>query len=89
MLRWNEFRGRISVPMNDEMWSTLLQFHREIVMPDIGRSVTAGIEPVRDEVASYKRETHANFDTLWSRFDRLESEYHALSAAVKRIEEKQ
>lgn len=47
-----------------------------------------GLEPIRDDLASFKRETHANFDRVWSRFDVLETEYHALTAAAKRIEER-
>jgi len=31
-------------------------------------------------------ETLLHFDAVYKRFDRLEIEYHALSAAVKRIE---
>ncbi len=56
-------------------------------MPDVDRSVANGVEPLRNELVSFKGETHANFDAAWSRFDRLESEYHALSASVKRIEQ--
>jgi len=70
--------------MDDELWGTLLLFHREIAMPDIAN----GIQPLRAELASFKRETHANFDSVSSRFDRLDIEYHALSAAVKRIEQR-
>ena len=74
--------------MADELWHTLLRFHREVVVPDIDRMVVSRIEPLRDDLASFKRETHANFDAVWTRFDRLESEYHALTAAVRRIEER-
>lgn len=72
--------------MNDELWSTLLRFHREITLPDIDRIVAGRINSVRDELAAFKRETHANFDAVWKRFDRLESEYHSLASAVKRLE---
>jgi len=44
--------------------------------------VVSRIEPLRDELAAFGRETHANFDAVLSHFDRLESEYHALRAAV-------
>ncbi len=66
--------------MADELWDTLLKFHREVAAPEI-------IAAVREEFTAFKRETQANFDALWKRFERLESEYHALRAAVKRIEE--
>jgi DnaJ-domain-containing protein 1 len=68
--------------MADELWGTLLRFHREIALPDIDRVVA----PLREDLAAFKRETHANFDAVWKRFDRLESEYHSLSAAMTRVE---
>ena len=65
--------------MYDELWNTLMKFHTEVAEPRI-------VGPLREEIAAFKRETHANFDAVWSRFDRLESEYHMLRAAVGRIE---
>jgi len=58
--------------MADELWDTLLKFHREVAAPEI-------IAAVREEFTAFKRETQANFDVLWKRFERLESEYHAES----------
>jgi hypothetical protein len=69
--------------MADELWDTLLRFYREVALPEIDRVVGA---PLRDDLASFKRETHANFDSVWKRFDRLENEYHSLSAAMARVE---
>src|SRR5438132_4090251 len=66
-LHRDRIRGSIEPAMNDELWSTLLRFHREIAMPDVDRSVANGIEPLRNELVSFKRETHANFDAVWSR----------------------
>ena len=68
--------------MAEELWSTLLRFHREIAVPDFQGIVGS----VRDELAGFKRDTNANFDAVWKRFDRLESEYHSLTAAMKRVE---
>ena len=67
--------------MADELWSTLLRFHREVAVPEI-------VGPLREEIAQHRRETHAGFDAVWSRLAILESEYHALSAAVGRIEKR-
>jgi hypothetical protein len=72
----------------DELWHTLLRFHREVVVPDIDRMVVGRIEPLREDLASFKRETHANFDAVWTRFDRLESEYQTLRATVQRVEDR-
>ena len=55
---------------DDELWRTLMRFHREIVLPDIERVVKVNVDPLRNEML-------ANFDALWKRMDRLESEYAA------------
>ena len=68
--------------MADELLSVLTQFHREVVVPDIERivgRVDLKVDALRDEMLSH-------FDAVYGRFDRLESEYQALSAAVKRLE---
>ena len=62
--------------MADELWSTLLRFHREIVLPDIDRVVGARLEPFREDLAAFKRETQLKFDALLSAFDRLEDFHH-------------
>jgi ATP-dependent helicase/DNAse subunit B len=72
------FHREVVIP---DMQRMLLHFHREVAVPEI-------VGTLREELASFKRETHANFDSVWKRFETLESEYHSLSAAVTRIEEK-
>ncbi len=67
--------------MPDELLSVLTRFHREVVVPDIERIVDAKITPLREEML-------ANFDAVFKTLDRLESEYHALTAAVKRLEDR-
>jgi len=70
--------------LRDEMLSHVLPaFHREVVVPDIQRIVGDAVAPfaLRDETLSH-------FDAIYKRFDRLESEYQTLKAAVRRIEEK-
>ncbi len=67
--------------MADELWNTLLKFHREVAAPEI-------VLPLRDEIGSVRGEMLSHFDAMYKRFDRLESEYHAFSAAVRRIEGK-
>ena len=66
--------------MPEELISVLTRFHREVVLPDIERIVT-------DATAGLRDETMWHFDAVYKRFDRLEIEYHALAAAVKRIEQ--
>jgi len=69
--------------MRGEMvtWSVLMQFHQEIVRPEI--------EEVRSKLADLatRDEMLSHVDGLYVRFGILDSEYHALSAAVRRIEE--
>lgn len=67
--------------MAEELWDTLMRFHREVGLPEIAA-------PLHEEMVAFRRETNAHFDAIYARLDRLESEYVALSAAVKRIEER-
>ena len=72
------FHREVVIP---DMQLMLMHFHRNVAVPEI-------VGTLREEIASFKRETHANFDAVWKHFEILDSEYHALSAAVRRIEEK-
>ena len=67
--------------MADELWNTLLKFHREVAAPEI-------VGPLREEFASVRGAVLSRFDAMRKHFDRLESQAQKLSAAVKRIEEK-
>ena len=73
--------------MPEELISVLTRFHREVVLPDIERIVTEAIAGVDSRVSRLRDETLSHFDAVYKRFDRLEIEYHALAAAVKRIEQ--
>ena len=64
-----------------DMQRMLLYFHRNVAVPEIAGTL-------HEELAAFKRETQANFDAVWKHFETLDSEYHSLSAAVSRIEEK-
>jgi hypothetical protein len=59
--------------MADELWSTLLRFHREVALPEIDRVVGA---PLRDDLATFRRDMQSNFDALLSAFDRLHDFHH-------------
>ena len=71
--------------MDNELWNTLMRFHREVALPDIRTEIAI---PLREEMAAFRRETNGHFDAIYKRLDRLESEYHALTAAVQRLEER-
>ena len=64
----------------DELWDTLLRFHREVAVPDIERIVDSRVTPLRVEMV-------ASFDAVWKRFDRLESEHYSLAAADEALNE--
>jgi chromosome segregation ATPase len=69
--------------MRSEMvtWPVLMRYHQEIVRPEIDelRSKLAALA-TRDELLSH-------VDGIYVRFGRLESEYAALIAAVRRLEQ--
>ena len=71
--------------MASRLWDTLMRFHHEVIIPDIerivGERIDARILPLRDEMLT-------NFDHVYTRFDRLESEVVETNAALKRVEER-
>lgn len=74
--------------MANELWDTLLRFHREITVPDIVEIVDSRTDGLRATIASLRNEMLTHFDAVYQRLDRLESEYQALSAAVARLEQR-
>ena len=70
--------------MPEDLFGVLMRFHREVALPDIERLIderlTLRIEPLRNEMLT-------NFDAVYHRFDRLESEVVSLNSAGRRIEE--
>ncbi len=61
--------------------AALARFHREIVMPEFRREMDTLRTDIRAEFAGH-------LDAIYKRFDRLEIEYHAIVAGLKRIEER-
>ena len=58
--------------MVEDLYQTLMRFHREIALPDVERAIK---EPLDAKIDSLRNEMLTNFDGVWKRFDRLESEY--------------
>ncbi len=50
------------------------------------QALDARIDAVEQKLDSFRDETHTNFDEVYRRLERLESEYHAISAALIRVE---
>ena len=65
----------------EDLIPILTRFHREVVLPDVRRIV-------REVVGDLEGRMNAHFDTIYQRFDRLETEYHVLVAGLKRVEER-
>ena len=76
--------GLSSIPrydqiMADDLLSVLTRFHREVMLPDVRQTVEESEGRIRDEMLSL-------FDGVFQRLERLDVEYHAIAAAVARIE---
>ena len=65
----------------DVLASVLVDFHRDVVRPDIQHIVG-------EEVGALRREMFTHFDALYHRLDRLESEYQAIKVGLQRVEDR-
>jgi hypothetical protein len=63
----------------DDLLNVLGRFHRDVLMPEVKAAIQESERRLRDTTLSH-------FDAIYRRFDRLEIEYHALAAAVGRVE---
>jgi predicted nucleic acid-binding Zn-ribbon protein len=69
----------------EELWQTLLRFHREIAMPDVRELVTSEIDRA---VGGLRNEMNTHFDGMYKRFEHIDSELTALRGGLKRVEER-
>ncbi len=70
--------------MADDISKLLARLHSEMVSGFAG--VRQEVSDLRDEMNSRFRESFSHSDAIYARFDRLETEYQALSAAISRLE---
>jgi hypothetical protein len=68
--------------------STLAEFHRTVIRPDVERIVGHAIDGLRRDVDVRFDEVNGRFDDIYGRFDRLETEYVSITAALARVEER-
>ncbi len=68
--------------------ATLTQFHREVMLPDVQRIVGEAVGELRREFGARFDEVNRHFDSVYQRFERLETEYHMLVVGLKRVEER-
>lgn len=68
--------------MANELWDALMKFYREIIGPRFD-ALDARVDGMvsKSEMMSY-------MDDVYVKFGRLETEYHALSVAVRRLEDR-
>jgi chromosome segregation ATPase len=67
--------------MPEDLFHVLTRFHREVIAPDLDRrdERLAKVEQKLDEMLGH-------FDAIYRRLELLSTEYHALVAAVGRLE---
>ena len=73
--------------MGDEpvTYSTLIRFHREVLLPDVERIVGDTVEGAEHRL---RDEMQGLFDGVAKRLDRLETEYHMLVEGLRRVEQR-
>ena len=71
--------------MAEDLWQTLTRFHREIAMPDIEQKIK---EPLERRIDDLRDEMHSHLDAIWKELRDLKQEYYAITAGLKRLEEK-
>ena len=54
--------------MADELWDTLMRFHREVALPDLFGATS----PLREEMVAFRREVNAHFDKIFKLLDRVD-----------------
>jgi hypothetical protein len=62
--------------MADELWNTLLKFHREVALPDYQRLF-------RDLFTPFRKEMQLNFDEMHRRFDKLDALNREIGATLR------
>ena len=68
----------------EELWSTLMRFHREVIKPEMEEAITTSTDSV---VRLLRNEMNSHFDAIYKRFDRLDSEFVTLHLAVRRLDD--
>ena len=74
-------KARKLMPDDPITLATLTQFHREVLLPDMQRLISESEQRIQLRM-------DAQFDAVYQRFEKLETEYHMLVAGLKRVEER-
>ena len=54
--------------MAEELWQTLMRFHREVTIPDIK-------EPLERQIQELRNEMNGHLDAIWKELRDLKQEY--------------
>lgn len=71
--------------MAEELWQTLMRFHREVFAPDLRRIMSEAFGRGR-EMDALQRDMNRHFEAINARFDAIESGLHEVATTVSRIE---
>lgn len=69
--------------MQEDVLKALMEFHREVVLPDMQRVVKDAVE---GSERSLRNEMYSIADSTYLRFDRIESELAAVKGGLTRVE---
>jgi len=69
--------------VQEDVLKALMEFHREVVLPDMQRVVK---EAVEGSERSLRNEMYSIADSTYLRFDRIESELAAVKGGLTRVE---
>jgi len=65
----------------NELWSTLMRFHREVMMPEMRDMVSTEINT---SVGALRNDMNAHFDAIYKNFERIDSELVSINACADR-----
>ncbi|HEY4642599.1 MAG TPA: hypothetical protein VII75_14740 [Thermoanaerobaculia bacterium] len=71
------------VEQTEELWSTLMRFHREVIQPDFDRSMD---QRTGDVIRTLSDRMNTHFDAIYHRLVRIDDEVTLLNHAVKELE---
>ena len=70
---------------DEELWKTLVRFHREVIAPDFNDVLDQRLNALRTELRS---DFYGALDAFGKRLERVETELIAVTAGLKRVEQR-
>jgi len=69
----------------NELWSTLMRFHREVTMPEMREMLSTKVD---SSLGVLRNEMNSHFDAVCARLDRLHFDFTALHGVVRRLDDR-